>query len=144
MAIRYAQAEDSEDTLIAQINTTPLVDVMLVLLIIFLITIPVVNSSILVKLPHEPNQARETQAEDVIVSVDARGAIYWFDTRLPDPKALQELLARVSELRPQPELHIRADARADYESVGQVVYAAQQTGIVRVGFVTEPPPGTAK
>jgi biopolymer transport protein ExbD len=138
MAIRYSQAEDSEDTLIAQINTTPLVDVMLVLLIIFLITIPVVNSSILVSLPREAVQSRETQGEDVIVTVDAQGAIYWFDTRLPGPQMLHELLDRVSVLRPQPELHIRADARADYESVGQVVYAAQQTGIARIGFLTEP------
>jgi biopolymer transport protein ExbD len=138
MAIRYSQAEDSEDTLIAQINTTPLVDVMLVLLIIFLITIPVVNSSILVSLPREANQSRESQAENVIVTVDAQGTIYWFDTRLPGPQVLHELLDRVSVLKPQPELHIRADARADYESVGQVVYAAQQTGIARIGFLTEP------
>ena len=138
MAIRYSQAEDSEDSLIAQINTTPLVDVMLVLLIIFLITIPVVNSSILVNLPRQAIQSRETQAENVIVTVDAQGAIYWFDTRLPGPKVLHELLDRVSVLKPQPELHIRADARADYQSVGQVVYAAQQTGIARIGFLTEP------
>jgi biopolymer transport protein ExbD len=138
MAIRYSHADDSEDTLIAQINTTPLVDVMLVLLIIFLITIPVVNSSFLVSLPRQAIQSRETQGEDVIVTVDAQGAIYWFDTRLPGPQVLHELLDRVSVLRPQPELHIRADARADYESVGQVVYAAQQTGIARIGFLTEP------
>ena len=141
MAIRYPQAEDREDALIAQINTTPLVDVMLVLLIIFLITIPVVNSSIAVSLPREPNQSRDTQAEDIIVTVDAQGAIYWFDTRLPGPQDLHELLGRVAGLRPQPELHIRADARADYESVGQVVYAAQQTGMARIGFLTEPPEG---
>jgi biopolymer transport protein ExbD len=138
MAIRYSHADDSEDTLIAQINTTPLVDVMLVLLIIFLITTPVVNSSFLVSLPRQAIQSRETQGEDVIVTVDAQGAIYWFDTRLPGPQVLHELLDRVSVLRPQPELHIRADARADYESVGQVVYAAQQTGIARIGFLTEP------
>ncbi|HSI52334.1 MAG TPA: biopolymer transporter ExbD [Ramlibacter sp.] len=136
--IRYPQG-DSEDPLIATINTTPLVDVMLVLLIIFLITIPVVNSSILVTLPREPVQARESLAEDVIVTVDAQGAIYWFDTRLPGPKDLQELLAKVSQMKPQPELHIRADARADYQAIGQVVYAAQQTGMARIGFVTEPP-----
>jgi biopolymer transport protein ExbD len=139
MAIHFPEPPDSEDQLIATINTTPLVDVMLVLLIIFLITIPVVNSSILVSLPREPVQARESQAEDVIVTVDAQGAIYWFDTRLPGPKDLQELLARVSQMKPQPELHIRADARVDYEAVGQVVYAAQQTGMARIGFVTEPP-----
>ena len=129
---------DEEGGVISAINTTPLVDVMLVLLIIFLITIPVVNSSILVSLPREAIQSRETQGEDVIVTIDAQGAIYWFDTRLPGPQVLRDLLDRVSVLKPQPELHIRADARADYESVGQVVYAAQQTGIARIGFLTEP------
>ena len=141
MAIHFPQPPDSEDQLIATINTTPLVDVMLVLLIIFLITIPVVNSSILVTLPREPVQSREQQAEDVIVTVDAQGALYWFDTRLPGPKDLEELLARVSQMKPQPELHIRADARADYRAIGQVVFAAQQTGMARIGFLTEPPEG---
>ena len=142
MAIRFAQPPDSEDQLIATINTTPLVDVMLVLLIIFLITIPVVTSSIAVTLPLEPAQAQgQGQAEDVIVTVDAQGAIYWFDTRLPTQKDLAELLERAAALKPQPELHIRADARADYESIGQVVYAAQQSGMARIGFLTEPPEG---
>ena len=141
MAIRFPQGPDSEDTLIATINTTPLVDVMLVLLIIFLITIPVVNSSVAVSLPREPAQAQGAPAEDVIVTVDAQGAIYWFDTRLLRLRDLQELLGSVAAMSPQPELHIRADARADYESVGQVVYAAQQSGMARIGFLTEPPEG---
>jgi biopolymer transport protein ExbD len=137
--IRYKQARENEDPLIATINTTPLVDVMLVLLIIFLITIPVVNSSILVSLPREPNQARETRPENIIVSVDAQGATYWYDTRLASPQELFERLARVAVLQPQPEVHIRGDARADYEPIGRIVYAAQQAGIARVGFITEPP-----
>ncbi len=134
------QTPESEDALIATINTTPLVDVMLVLLIIFLITIPVVNSSIAVNLPREPVQARESQAQDVIITVDAQGAIYWFDTRLPTQQMLIDLLALASTVQPQPEVHIRADARADYQSVGQVVHAAQQAGVARIGFLTEPPP----
>jgi len=138
MAIRYKQAPD-EDALIAGINTTPLVDVMLVLLIIFLITIPVVNSTIAVNLPREPNQARETRPENIIVSVDAQGAIYWFDTRMPTQQQLIEQLARVAAMQPQPEVHIRGDARADYAPIGQVVFAAQQMGIARIGFITEPP-----
>jgi biopolymer transport protein ExbD len=137
--IHYAQQQDGEDRLIAEINTTPLVDVMLVLLIIFLITIPVVNSAIAVDLPREPNQARDANIESVIVTVDAQGGLYWFETRLPDAAGLAELLGRVATMRPQPELHIRADARADYEGVGQVVHAAQQAGIARIGFLTEPP-----
>jgi biopolymer transport protein ExbD len=139
MAIRFSPGPDSEDALIAQINTTPLVDVMLVLLIIFLITIPVFSSSVAVRLPHEPNQAREARPDDIIVTVDATGAIYWYDTRLPSPQMLHELLNQAAVMQPQPELHIRADARADYESIGKVVYAAQQTGMGRIGFLTEPP-----
>jgi biopolymer transport protein ExbD len=139
MAIHYRDQQDGSDRLMAEINTTPLVDVMLVLLIIFLITIPVVNSSIAVSLPREPNPAREAQPDNVIVTVDARGAVYWFDTYLPEGKGLPELLARIATMKPQPELHIRGDARADYEAVGQVVYAAQQAGIAKIGFVTEPP-----
>jgi biopolymer transport protein ExbD len=139
MAIRYRDTAEREDTLIAEINTTPLVDVMLVLLIIFLITVPVVNSAIAVSLPREPNQAREPRPENPIVTVDAQGGVYWFDARLPDRQALARQLVRVATMDPQPELHIRADARASYEAVGQVVFAAQQMGIARIGFLTEPP-----
>ncbi len=137
MGIRYA--DQGEDALIAEINTTPLVDVMLVLLIIFLITIPVVNSAIAVNLPREPNLAKDAQRESVIITVDAQGTVYWFETRLPDTSGLPELLGKVAAMQPQPELHIRADARADYQPVGQVVLAAQQAGIARIGFLTEPP-----
>ena len=139
MAIRYAAQQEGEDALIAEINTTPLVDVMLVLLIIFLITIPVVNSSIAVTLPREQNQQRDAQQENVIVTVDAQGGTWWFDTRLPDSESLRELLVKISAMQPQPELHIRGDARADYDAIGRVVLAAQQAGIARVGFLTEPP-----
>ena len=137
MAISYKPEPD--DALMSQINTTPLVDVMLVLLIIFLITIPVVNSSIVVSLPREEVQVRETRPENVIVSVDADGGIYWFETRLPGTDQLAQRLALVAAQRPQPEVHIRGDARADYDAVGRVVFAAQQMGIERIGFITEPP-----
>jgi biopolymer transport protein ExbD len=138
MAIDFTDQGEG-DALMAQINTTPLVDVMLVLLIIFLITIPVVNSSVVVSLPREAVQASEPKPENVIITVDASGGTYWFDTRLESPEALTELLGKVSAMDPQPEVHIRGDARAQYESVGRVVYACQQAGIVRVGFLTEPP-----
>jgi biopolymer transport protein ExbD len=138
MGIRYESA-DSEDGLIAQINTTPLVDVMLVLLIIFLITVPVVNSSIAVKLPLESNQQKDPNRENVIITVDAQGGIYWFETKLPDATGLPELLGKIAAMQPQPELHIRGDARADYAPIGQVVEAAQRAGIARIGFLTEPP-----
>jgi biopolymer transport protein ExbD len=140
VSIRFPhQAPESEDALLASINTTPLVDVMLVLLIIFLITIPVVSSSITVALPREPIHPVQQQPGNVILTVDARGAVYWFDAPLADAQALNERLARMAQQQPQPELHIRADARADYESIGQVVFAAQQAGIARIGFLTEPP-----
>jgi biopolymer transport protein ExbD len=141
MSIRFPhQAPESEDALMSGINTTPLVDVMLVLLIIFLITIPVVNSSIAVTLPREPVQASDAQAQNIIITVDAKGAVYWFDTPVANAQLLAEPLARVAQQQPQPELRIRADARADYDAIGQVVYAAQQAGIARIGFLTEPPP----
>jgi len=138
MAIRWKNAAQ-DDALIAEINTTPLVDVMLVLLIIFLITIPVVNSSVAVTLPRESIQAREASPETVLITVDAQGGLYWYDTRMPDMQSLAELLARVGAMSPQPEVHIRADTRADYEPIGRIVLACQELGIARIGFVTEPP-----
>ena len=140
MAITFKQSKEQDDALMAQINTTPLVDVMLVLLIIFLITIPVVNSSILVRLPKESIQMRETKPENIVISVDAAGGIYWFDTRLAGTDALLQRLGQVAGMNPQPEVHIRGDQRAEYESVGKVVYAAERAGIARIGFITEPPP----
>jgi biopolymer transport protein ExbD len=140
MGVRFPhQMPEVDEGLLSSINTTPLVDVMLVLLIIFLITIPVVNSSIAVTLPRESTQASGEQPNNVIVTVDAQGAVYWFDTPVGTTQQLTDRLTREAARSPQPELHIRADARADYQAVGQVVYAAQQAGIVRVGFLTEPP-----
>jgi biopolymer transport protein ExbD len=140
MGVRFPhQMPEADDGLLATINTTPLVDVMLVLLIIFLITIPVVNSSIAVTLPRESTQASEEQPQNIIVTVDAQGAIYWFDTRVAGGPQLAEQLTREAQRKPQPELHIRADARADYDAIGQVVYAAQLAGIEHIGFLTESP-----
>ena len=139
MSMSVGSSGGSDAEVMAAINTTPLVDVMLVLLIIFLITIPVVNSSIAVQLPREENQQRDAQQENVIVTVDAQGRTWWFETQLPDASGLPELLGKIAAMQPQPELHIRADVRAEYEPVGRVVYAAQQAGIARIGFLTEPP-----
>ena len=137
MAIRYKEALDDE--LLSEINTTPLVDVMLVLLIIFLITIPVINTSVALRLPRQANQLSQSQPDTVVISVDAAGGTYWFDARLSDPQSLQDKLQRVARQTPQPEVHIRGDARANYEGVARVLYACQQAGISRIGFVTEPP-----
>ena len=128
-----------EDAFASEINTTPLVDVMLVLLIIFLITIPVVITSIPVELPKETNQPRQTKPENVTLSVNRDGDIYWNDLLVPGTEALVERLKKVSVLDPQPEVHVRGDAAARYESVGRIVFACQRAGIVRISFVTEPP-----
>jgi biopolymer transport protein ExbD len=139
MAMNIGPSSGDEDEVIASINTTPLVDVMLVLLIIFLITIPVVTSSVPVQLPREAIEVRETKPENVIISVDRNGAIFWHDSRVRDTGALVERLKKVSVMRPQPEVHIRGDLAARYESVGRVVYACQLAGITSVAFITEPP-----
>jgi biopolymer transport protein ExbD len=140
MAISYKDGEgDDDDAQLSEINTTPLVDVMLVLLIIFLITIPVINTSVAVRLPQETNQLRQRQPETVVISVDAKGATYWFDARLADAQSLQDKLKLIATRTPQPEVHIRGDARSDYEAVARVLYACQLAGITRIGFVTEPP-----
>ena len=128
-----------EDQIVSTINTTPLVDVMLVLLIIFLITIPVVTTSIPVQLPKERNEIRETKPENIVISVDAAGRIYWNDLRIVSTSALINRLKKIAVLTPQPEVQIRGDGGARYESVGRVIYACQRAGIAKVGFITEPP-----
>jgi biopolymer transport protein ExbD len=124
----------------SEINTTPLVDVMLVLLIIFLITIPVAVTSINVRLPKETNHTRTSKAENIVISVDRDGQIFWNDLHIPTIALFLERLKTESVKVPQPELHIRGDGAARYESVGRVVFAAQRAGIGKVAFVTEPPP----
>jgi biopolymer transport protein ExbD len=139
MAIRYRQAEDSEDTLIAQINTTPLVDVMLVLLIIFLITIPVVTQTVALNLPKESNIARQTKPENIEISVNKDGDVFWNAQLVPDNEALFQRLKKIAVMTPQPEVHIRGDEKSRYESVGRVVFACQRAAIQKISFVTEPP-----
>ena len=129
-----------EDEPISTINTTPLVDVMLVLLIIFLITIPVVVTSIPVELPKEKNEIRETKPENIVLSVDQASNIYWNDLRIANTNALIDRLKKISVLVPQPEVQIRGDGRAQYTGVGRIIYACQRAGIAKVGFITEPPP----
>ena len=131
---------DDEDSVIAAINTTPLVDVMLVLLIIFLITIPVVTTSIPVDLPKERIEVRESKPENVVISVDKGGNVYWYDVRMPNSNALVDRLKKVSVMKPQPEVHVRGDMNATYEGVGKVLYACQRAGIAKISFITEPPP----
>jgi biopolymer transport protein ExbD len=139
MAMNVGSGNGSEDEVVSTINTTPLVDVMLVLLIIFLITIPVVTTSIPVVLPKERNEIRETKPENIVISVDQNGNIYWNELRMQSTTALIDRLKKVSVLTPQPEVQIRGDGRARYDGVGRVIYACQRAGIAKVGFITEPP-----
>ena len=130
---------EGEDEVLSEINTTPLVDVMLVLLIIFLITIPVVTTSIPVSLPKERVEERQSKPENIIISVDKAGGIFWYDARVANVETLVDKLTKVSRMDPQPEVQIRGDMSARYEGVGKIMYACQRAGIVKVAFITEPP-----
>ena len=141
MAISIGAADDGEDALNSSINTTPLVDVMLVLLIIFLITIPVVTQSIKLELPKERNQPTQTKPENIVLAVDRNGAIFWGIERIPDIPTLVARLKTEAVKDPQPEVHVRGDGEARYEGVGRLVVACQRAGIFKVGFITEPPAG---
>src|SRR5512146_1580456 len=136
MAMNVGSSDADEDSPIAAINTTPLVDVMLVLLIIFLITIPVVTTSIPVSLPKERVEIRESKPENIIISVDRSDRIYWYDLRLPSTTALVDRLKKVAVMKPQPEVQIRGDLAAQYDGVGRVLYACQRAGITKVAFIT--------
>jgi biopolymer transport protein ExbD len=139
MSMNVASPDGEEDELNSTINTTPLVDVMLVLLIIFLITIPVVTKTINLTLPKETNVPTQTKPENINISVDRDGNMYWNDRKVADVAQLYEKMKDVAGLDPQPEVHIRGDANVRYEFVGRVVFACQKAGIVKVGFITEPP-----
>ena len=138
MALQFPSADD-DPGVISSINTTPLVDVMLVLLIIFLITIPVVTQTVALSLPKEVNRPRQTRPENIEISVDRDGVVYWNVQRLADASALATRLEQIGESQPQPEVHVRGDEATRYESVGRVVLACQQAGIQKVSFVTQPP-----
>ena len=127
-----------DDEVIGTINTTPLVDVMLVLLIIFLITIPVVTTSVKVDLPKEQNVVREAKPDTVVISVNQAGQIFLYDTPVKTPTELVERLQKFAAMKSQPDVQIRGDAQSAFESVGRVMYAVQRAGITQVGFITDP------
>ena len=129
-----------EDEVVSAINTTPLVDVMLVLLIIFLITIPVVIQQVPVELPKERNLPTQTKPENIVIAVNKDGDVFWGTEYLKDSAALFQRLKKVAVQVPQPEVHIRADENTRYESVGKVVATCQRAAIMKIGFITEPPP----
>lgn len=129
--------QDSADDVMNEINMTPLVDVMLVLLIIFIITVPVMKHAVSVDLPSAVNQPELIKPETVRLSVDADGAYFWNGDALPDAELEKRLQAEASK-DPQPDLHINGDKAVRYERVAQAMAAAQRAGVRKIGFVTEP------
>ena len=129
---------DSEGDMMADINVTPLVDVMLVLLIIFIITIRVIIQQVPIDLPKATNLPTQTKPENITIAVDKQGAIYWNTQLLANMDELKSKLRGVVRQDPQPEIHIRGDASARYQFVGQVLVTTQQIGIRKVAFITEP------
>ena len=142
MAMNVGQEGSEEDEVVSTINTTPLVDVMLVLLIIFLITIPVVLHEVALELPKERNQPRKTRPENITISVNKDGDVFWGQELIADNEKLVERLKKEAVKDPQPEVHIRGDLNARYESIGRVVFDCQRASIVKVGFIIEPPPNS--
>jgi biopolymer transport protein ExbD len=130
-----------EASVMASINTTPLVDVMLVLLIIFLITIPVITKTVPVVLPKAVNIPTQTKPENITIAVDKDGEVYWNDKRVGDRNALLGFIKEAAVRKPQPEVHIRGDKETRYEAIGRVMYAIQRGGIQKVGFLIEPDHG---
>jgi biopolymer transport protein ExbD len=133
----FGTLDDDDDAVMSEINMTPLVDVMLVLLIIFIITIPVINHAVKIDLPRASNQANDTKPQNINVSIDADGKVYWNQAEV-DETTLQTNIAEAAKHEPQPELHLRADREVRYERVAQVMAAAQQGGLGKIGFITEP------
>ena len=132
-------AEEDERAM-SEINTTPLVDVMLVLLIVFMITIPVITHTVPVELPKVRNEALKTAPENINLSVNRDGQVFWNQSLIPDSTQLLERLKGIAVIKPQPEVHVRADKETRYEHVGRVILTVQRAGIQKVGFITEPGP----
>ncbi|MCQ9155685.1 ExbD/TolR family protein [Acidomonas methanolica] len=138
MAMQVGGSGD-EDEVVSAINTTPLVDVMLVLLIIFLITIPVATHTIKVQLPKDANQPTQTKPGNIVLAVTADGTSYWNETPLRGHQDLLDRLEKIAVLKPQPQIQIRGDGKARYEAVGRIVATCQEAGIYRIDFITEQP-----
>ncbi|CAM8654511.1 biopolymer transporter ExbD [Rhodoferax sp. TBRC 17660] len=128
---------DSDAEVMNEINMTPLVDVMLVLLIIFIITVPVMKHAVNVELPTATSQPEQVKPETLQLSVDAQGA-YFLNQSLVASDALSGVLQAEAAKDPQPELHIRGDKAVRYEFVAQAMASAQQAGLRKIGFISEP------
>ncbi|MGF6569722.1 outer membrane transport energization protein ExbD [Paraburkholderia fungorum] len=130
-------AGDDDDGLMNEINMTPLVDVMLVLLIVFMVTIPVIRHAVKIDLPHASSQKEDTKPAQVTIAIDADGNVMWDDQKVDDA-TLNAKIAAAAQAEPQPELHLDADRKVPYEKVAQVMSAAQAGGLTKIGFVTQP------
>jgi biopolymer transport protein ExbD len=144
MTVSGAGGLEDEDKSISEINVTPLVDVMLVLLIIFLITIPVITQSVKVDLPKAANIPTQTKPENINIAVDPQGNVFWNTALVPSQDALLERIKQVAVMDPQPEIHLRGDRATAYEHIGRVMVACQRGGIQKVGFITEPDRGLGR
>lgn len=131
-------SDEVEEEVISAINTTPLVDVMLVLLIIFLITIPVAIQTVPIQLPKANSLVNVTQPKNITIAVDAQGQYYWNASLVPSRDALMEQLVGLASVEPQPEIQVRGDQMVKFEAVGRLILDIQRAGILKVGFVTEP------
>jgi len=138
MSVTTGGGPSDDEKPMSEINTTPLVDVMLVLLILFLITIPVITQSVKVDLPKAANIPTQTKPENINIAVNADGEIFWNTARVPSQEALLERIKQVAVMDPQPEIHVRGDRATPYEYIGRVVVTCQRGGIQKVGFITEP------
>lgn len=141
MSMNVGSPDGDEDEVVSAINTTPLVDVMLVLLIIFLITIPVITQTVKVDLPKVANQPTKTKPENITVAIDAAGDVFWNQSRVPSDQALLDLIKSVAVQNPQPEIHIRGDSQAKFAAIGRTIYLIQRGGVIKVAFITEPDRG---
>jgi biopolymer transport protein ExbD len=141
MSMSMQSGSGDDRGIMSEINTTPLVDIMLVLLIIFLITIPVITKNVQVQVPKAVNIPTQTKPENITISVTADGEVYWAQQHVPDMKLLVDRIEREAVKVPQPEIHIRADANTDYKNVGKVIAAINRGGVIKVGFITEPDHG---
>jgi biopolymer transport protein ExbD len=138
MSMNVASGDGSDEKPMSEINTTPLVDVMLVLLIIFLITVPVITQSVKVDLPKAANIPTQTKPENVNIAVDKDGNVFWNTALVPTQDAMLDRLKTVAVMDPQPEIHVRGDRATAYEHIGRVMVLCQRAGIEKVGFITEP------
>jgi biopolymer transport protein ExbD len=144
MAFGGFDSRDGPMRPMAEINTTPLVDVMLVLLVIFIITAPLLNHAIRLDLPNAQAPAAAEKPETITLSIDARERLFWNDVPLDDERALRERLGQAATRNPQPELRLRADREVRYQRIAEVMSAAQQAGLTRLGFVTDPKPAAGR